>query len=286
MRVRLEDVQGLPAGTASGTAYLKTERIYPNTLEAIILQLGGTTPPTKAEISRIVVKLGSSSKPIWDISGAQLNSVNLYDGRPNTATVLVLPFSNPRARTVESQMIGAMDMGSIGVRQLVVELTFTRATYDSITVAAWAEVAPPKLLSPAENQLFRAILTTPLVFSGAVARSPQIIATGAAGGALLRRLHFFSSVVTSFELKRDGVAYFEDTPLAVNNAYNDELAHDPQANIYTYDAIDDDNESKALAQVRADKGGAAIIPTQFLVTVSGGATVNTLADVFANVNGL
>jgi len=271
---------------AQGLMILKTTRIFPNTLEALIFQLGGTVAPTKAEITRIVVKLGASSKPIWDITGAQLNSINLYEGRPSTATVLILPFSNTRARTVESQMIGALDMGATGQRELIVELTVAGGTAPNLT--AWAEVAPPKLFGEgaAENQLFRAILTTPLVFTGALSRFPQNIASAAAGGALLRRLHFFSAIVTSYEMKRDGVAYFEDQPLAVNNAYLDELGHDPQASIYTFDAIDDDNESKALAQVRADQGGLSLIPVQHLVTVSGAGTVNTLADVFANVNGL
>lgn len=287
-RILLEPFRNIPSSTNSGTAYLQSVRPYPNTVEAIILQLGGTTPATKAEISRIQIKLGQSTKPIWDVTGAQLNSMNLYEGRPSTATVFVFPFSNPRARTVESQMIGALDMGAVGVRELSVELTLTRATYDSITLTTWAEVAPPKLFGQGapENQLFRALLTTPLAFTGAQTRFPVVIASAANGGALLRRLHFFSSIVTSYELRRDGIAYFEDTPLAVNNAYLDELGHDPQSNIYTYDAIDDDNESKSLAQVRADQGGLSLIPTQHLVTVSGAGNVPVLADVFANINGL
>lgn len=287
-RIALEPFRNVPTGTLSGTAYMQTTRIFPNTLEAIIIQLGGTTPAVKAEISRIVIKLGSSTKPIWDISGAQLNSLNLYEGRPSTATVFVLPFSNTRARTIESQMMGALDMGAIGIREMTIELTFTRATYDTITLTAWAEVGPPKLFGDGapENQLFRALLTTPLAFTAAQARFPQNISTAAAGGALIRRIHFFSAIVTSYELKRDGIAYYEDQPLAVNNAYLDELGHDPQANIYTFDAIDDDNESKVLAQVRGDKGGLSLIPTQHLITTSAGGTVPTIADIFANINGL
>lgn len=287
-RIALEPFRNVPSGITSGTAFVQSTRIFPNTLEALIVQLGGTTPPTKAEISRIVVKLGSSTKPIWDVTGAQLNSMNLYEGRPSTATVLVLPFSNSRARTIESQMIGALDMGAVGVRELTLELTLTRATYDTITLTPWAEVAPPKMfgVNAPENQLFRALLTTPLAFTAALSRFPQVISTAAQGGALIRRIHFFSAVVTSYELRRDGNVYFEDTPLAVNNAYLDELGHDPQANIYTFDAIDDDNESKALAQVRGDKGGLSLIPTQHLITTSGAATVQTVADLFANVNGL
>lgn len=283
MRVLLEPIAN---NGAVGQMFLKTERIYPNTLEYLVLQLGGSVAPTKAQLTRIVVKLGSSSKPIWDITGAQLNSLNLYEGRPSTATVFVLPFSNPRARTIESQMLGALDMGAVGQRQLVVEITVAGGT--APTILAWAEVAPPKLFGPdaPENLLFRALLTTPLSFNGAAVRAPQVIATAAAGGALIRRLHFFSAIVTSFEHKRDGFPQYEETPLAVNNAVLDELGHDPQANIYTYDCIDDDNESKALAQVRVDQAGLALIPQQFLVTTSGNGDVPAIADVLTNVNGL
>jgi hypothetical protein len=287
MRIRLED----PAnnGTVS-TMYLTTERIYPNTLEALILQLGGSVAPTKAQITRIVVKLGGSSKPAWDITGPQLESICKYEGRPSTATVLVLPFSNTRARTIESQMIGALDFGAVGIRKITVEITVSGGTAPTIT--AWAEVAPPKLFGPdaPENKLFRAIITTPLVFSGAGTRLPKDVATAAQGGALLRRLYFFGSEIGagsgSFEHRRDGQAYFEDTPFAVNNAYLDELGHDPQTNIYVYDAIDDDNESKALAQVRGDAGGLSLIPQQFIFTVGGAQNIPALADVFTNINGL
>jgi hypothetical protein len=183
-------------------------------------------------------------------------------------------------------MIGGVDFGAIGIREMSLEVTVTGGTAPNLT--AWAEVAPPKLFGEGapENQLFRAILATPLTFTAALSRFPQNIATAAQGGALLRRLQFFGAEVTSFELRRDGNPYFEETPLAVNNAYLDELGHDPQANVYTFDAIDDDNESKALAQVRADAGGLSLIPTQYLLSVSAAATINTLADTFANINGL
>lgn len=283
MKIALEPFRNV---SAAGTAIMETTRIFPNTLEYIAVRLAGTVAPTKAQLTRIVVKLGQSTKPIWDITGSQLDSLNLYEGRPSTATVLVLPFSNSRARTVESQLIGALDMGANGIRQLLLEITIAGGTAPALD--AWAEVAPPKLFgeNAPENLLFRALLTTPITFTAALTRFPQNISTAAAGGALLRRLHFFSSIVTAYELRRDGVAYHEDVPLAVNNAILDELGHDPQANIYTFDAIEDDNESKALAQVRRDAGGFALIPQQHLVTSSGAGTVPVIADVFANVNGL
>lgn len=291
--------------TNNGVAYMTTTRIFPNTLEALVIQLadtGAAAPPTKSQISRIVLKLGSSTKPIWDITGDQLESINKYEARPDTPSVLVLPFSNIRARTVESQMIGALDFGAQGIRELTVELTVNGGT--SPKLLAYAEVSPPKLFgtlpdgtTAPENLLFRALLRTPLTFTGALARFPQNVATAAQGGALLRRIHFFppgytllspaaSAIITSYEMRRDGVAFYEETPLSVQNGVLDEWGQNPQPGVYTFDAIMDDNESKALAQVRSDQGGLSLIPVQHLITTNAGGTGDAVADVFANINGL
>lgn len=296
-RITLEPFRNV---SNAGVAYMTTTRIYPNTLEALIIKLadsGVAAPPTKSQVLRIVVKLGSSTKPVWDITGDELNALNRYEGRSDTPNTLVLPFSNIRARTVESQMIGALDFGEVGIRELTVELTIAGGTAPVLT--AWAEVSPPKLFGKGapENQLFRAILRTPITFTGALARFPQNISTAAQGGALLRRLHFFSpnftinqlpnaGIVTSYEMRRDGVAFHEDTPLDVQVGVLDEWGQNPIPNVYTFDAIMDDNESKALAQVRADQGGLSLIPVQHLITTNAGGTFDAVGDVFANINGL
>ena len=296
-RILLESFRNV---TNAGVAYMTTTRVYPNTLEAIIIKLadsGAAAPPTKSQISRIVVKLGSSTKPIWDVTGDQLNALNRYEGRSDTQNVLTLPFSNIRARTVESQMIGALDFGEVGIREMTVEVTLAGGTNPVLT--AWAEVSPPKLFGKGatENLLFRALLRTPLTFTGALARFPQNIATAAQGGALLRRLQFFSpaytisqnpnsNIITSYEMRRDGVAFHEDTPFDTQAGVLDEWGQNPLANVYTFDAIMDDNESKALAQVRADQGGLSLIPVQHLITTNAGGTLDVVADLFANINGL
>lgn len=302
-RIILEPWRNVPAAGVQGVMYMTTTRVYPNTLEALIIKFSDSaaqnTPITKNLISRIVVKLGSSTKPVWDLTGDELNAVNRYEGRSDTPNVLTLPFSNIRARTVESQMIGALDFGEVGIRELTVEITCTPPAGSQPVVLAWGEVSPPKLFGKGapENQLFRAILRTPITFNGALARFPQNVATAAQGGALLRRLHFFSAaytvaqapnsnIVTSYEMRRDGVAYHEDTPFDAQAAVLDEWGQNPLPNIYTFDAIMDDNESKALAQVRADAGGLSLIPVQHLLTVNGAGTIDAVADVFANINGL
>lgn len=280
-KIQLEPFQNV---SAAGTALLTTTRIWPNTLEYIAITLGGGVPPTKAQISRLLVRLGS--KPIWDLTGAELASICLYEGRTATATVLILPFANWFARSIPEQYLGAIDFGQVGVRDMTFEVTLAGGT--TPTLSAIAEVAPPKVLDQQSNVLFRALLRTPLSPGAAATFAPQLINYGQAGGALLRRLFFFSALVTALEIKRDGLDIFEQIPLALNNAIQSEqFPHAPQANIFTYDVIEDDIESKALTTIRKDsKGNVSLIPQQILTSLSGGGTFDVIADVFANLNGL
>lgn len=278
-KIHLEPWQNVATG---GTALLTTSRIWPNTLEYVAIVLGGTF--TKADITRILVRLGS--KPIWDITGSELASICLYEGRVATATVLICPWANPYSRNVTDQYLGAIDFGQVGVRDMTFEVSITGAT--APTLDAYAEVAPPKVLDPASNLLFRALLRTPLSPAAAATFAPQLINYGQAGGALLRRMFFFSSVVTALEVKRDGLDILEQVALALINAVESELfPHTPQSNIFTYDVTEDSIEAKSLTTIRKDsKGNVSLIPMQILTSLSGGATFDVVSDVFANLNGL
>jgi Viral coat protein P2 N-terminal domain len=280
-KILLEPFQNV---SATGQAQLTTQRIWPNTLEYIALVLGGTTF-TKAMITAIQVRFGQ--KTVWTTTGTDLQTINSYEGRVATATLLMLPFANPNARTPKQQYIGAVDFGAIGVRDLSLLITITGAT--APTLVAYAEVAPPKQLDPASNLLFRAILQTPIAPAAAGNFVPFLINFGQAGGALLRRLHFAQqTILTALEIKRDGLDIFEQIPVAVANAIELELfPHTPQSSNFIYDATEDDIEAKALTSVRADsKGNISLIPQQINISHSGSGAYNVYADVFANLNGL
>lgn len=280
-KIQLEPFQNV---SAAGTALMTTTRIWPNTLEYVALTLGGGTPPTKAQLSRVLVRLGS--KPIWDVTGSELASICLFEGRTATATVLIFPWANWFARSIPEQYLGAIDFGQVGVRDMTFEITIAGGV--TPTLSAIAEVAPPKVLDANSNVLFRALLRTPLSPAGAATFAPQLINYGQAGGALLRRMFFFNAVVTALEVKRDGLDILEQIPLALINAIQSEsFPHTPQANVYTYDVVEDDIESKALTTIRKDsKGNVSLIPQQILASLSGAATFDVVSDVFANLNGL
>lgn len=279
-KIQLEPFQNV---SAAGTGIMTTTRIWPNTLEYIVITLGGGVAPTKAQISRLLVRLGS--KPIWDITGSEIASICAYENRTATATILILPFSNFDARSIAEQYLGAIDFGAVGVRDMTLEITLAGGT--TPTLSAIAEVAPPKVLDPASNVLFRALLRNPIAPAAAATFLPLLLNYGQGGGALLRRLWFFSALVTALEIKRDGLDIYEQIPLATNNAILQELQNVPQANIFTYDLIEDRIESKALTTIRKDaKGNVSLIPQQVLASLSGGGAFDVVADVFANLNGL
>ncbi len=279
-KILLEPFQNV---VATGQAQLTTQRIWPNTLEYIALILGGTTF-TKAMITNLQVRLGQ--KTVWYAVGADIQTINSYEGRTATATLLTLPFANWFARTPKQQYLGAVDFGAVGVRDLTILVTISGATAPTLT--AYAEVAPPKTLDPASNLLFRAIIQTPLAPSGATVFQPFLINYGQAGGALLRRLFLMSNLVTAAEVKRDGLDIFEQIPLAVINAIlSESFPHSPQANVFTIDFEEDDIEAKALTSVRADsKGNISLIPQLINISHSGAGAYNAYADVLANINGL
>lgn len=279
-KIQLEPFQNV---SAAGTALMTTTRIWPNTLEYIAITLGGGVAPTKAQISRILIRLGS--KPIWDITGSEIASICAYENRTATATVLILPFAFFDARLVSEQYLGAIDFGAVGVRDMTFEVTLAGGT--TPTLSAIAEVAPPKLLDSSTNVLFRALLRNPIAPASAATFLPLLLNYGQAGGALIRRLWFFSNLVTALEVKRDGVDVYEQIPLALNNAILQELQSLPQANIFTYDLLEDRIESKALTTIRKDKqGNVSLIPQQILASLSAGGAFDVVSDVIANLNGL
>lgn len=277
--IKLEPFENV---SAAGTAFLKTTRLWPFTLEFIAIELGGGPAPTKAQLTSIKVRFGQ--KQVWEITGAQLLSVNLFDGRPNTATVLLLPFANFRAATLEQRFIGAPDFGQLGVREVTLEIAVAGGV--APTLVAWASVQPSKLLTPAQNLLFRALLRTPLNYAAAVVDQPINLSYAAAGGGILRAAHVFSAVATRLKVKRDGLDIFEDIGVALNNGILDELGHDPQPNIFHLVFNDDDNELKNLSSIRDDGQGGSLIPTQFLLTTNAAINADAIADAFVNLNGL
>jgi Viral coat protein P2 N-terminal domain len=251
-------------------AVLKSSRVLGNTVEAIHLKLGGSL--TKALITLIRVKL--NQKTIWEVTGAQLDAMNLYLGMPASTTHLSLYFVEPRARTIQGQLLGAIDT-SLGIRDFTIECDLGAGATHSLQ--AWAEIAPPKLLGDRENALIRGLLLSTLTPNSAADHTLHVN-VGNAAGALIKRLNTFHANLTRFRVKRDGVDIFEDVDDPLNDFYQDNTGHDPQAGLYVADFIHDDNQSKAITTRRPD---GTEVNHQFIFTTSAGDTLRVIADVYA-----
>ena len=320
-KILLEPFQNV---AVSSQAQLTTQRIWPNTLEYIMLVLGSTITGASAtgflpyHITNLQVRLGQ--KTIWYVTGTagtQLDCeiFNQYENRTVTSNVhlqaygtgtypnvsgygpfinagffsyVSLDFANWFARSPKQQYLGAIDMGSVGVRCLTILATISSAVTGTLTMGAYAEVAPPKTLDQASNLLFRAILQTPLAPSGATVWTPFLINYGQSGGALLRRLYFANqTILLGVEVKRDGLDIYEQIASYLWTAVETEYFHTPQASNAVIDFIEDNIESKALTSVRADsQGNISLIPQIINLSHGASGTYNCYADVFANLNGL
>lgn len=271
--LKLEPFPNVPT---TGTAVLDTQRVLGNTVEQIILKLGGTTF-TKSLITKLRVRL--NQKVIWEVSGSDLDKMQLYNAHPASANYLSIMFTEPRGRTVLSQLAGAIDT-SFGISSFVIEVDIAGAT--APTLEAWAIVSAPQARLGAEfaaiAPLIRAMLPTQIVISSAVTDLAYAVNAGSGAGALLKRLYLHHANLTNFRVKRDGVEIFESVAPALNSFYQDEYGHDPQSGLYVADFIHDDNLSNALPTLRPNGGVAT---HQFLFTTSASDTIRGISDVLA-----
>lgn len=267
--VKLEPFENVGAAKR---ATIKTTRVLGNTVEAFHIKLGGTF--TKAQIDLLRVKL--NQKTIVEVTGTQLDKMNQYAGQPASATHLSVYFTEPRARTVQGQLLGAIDT-SLGIRDVTIEVDVNAAATNP-TLQAWSEISPPKMLGNTnENALIRALLLSTLTPNSA-AKHTLSVNTGSAAGALLKRLNIFHTNLTQFGVKRDGIDVFEEVDTALNSFVEDNNGHDPQSGLYVADFINDDNQSRALTTRRPD---GTEVTHQFQFTVSGADTLYVLSDIYA-----
>lgn len=224
---------------ASGTAIMDVEP--GQTFRRFILELGGTAF-TKAMIERVQVKL--NSKPIWDISGPDLDAINKYKGLFDEATHLTLDFSEVFARTIVGQEWGNLDTSrEAGINTLQVLVKIVGAT--APTLRAWAETGNPQPADSPYKGLVCAMLNGTYSTNAAGSFTVQM-PLGSITGAIIKREHIFNTTLTKINVKRDGLPIFEEVEPAVNTFMQKEYKRAPQAGLFVVDFIVDGNQSNAV----------------------------------------
>jgi len=228
----------------------------------IILKLGGTSL-TKAMVTRIVGKL--NGKIFYDITGPQLDDMNLYKGLTADAAYLTVDFTEMNAKSIGGMYAGAIGTQQ-GVRSFTLEVTIAGAT--APTLESWSQVIEPRPLG-----LIHACVghQVSLAASG---KYPIVLPYGPEAAHLIKRVHLFHANMTHLTVKKNGIAIFEEMPVAVNEFIQEEIGHVPQTGQFVYDPIYNQDITRAVDTSTAQS-------MQFDATVSAADTVTAVGEYLA-----
>lgn len=260
----------LPANNvvATGLATIDLSNLLGYSIERIVLKLSGTAL-TKAMLSSIQIK--ANAKIIYDTNGSRRDAAMQYRSISANAGYLTLDFSEIRSKTEIGQSLGSIDT-TAGIANLKLEIGIAGATAPQID--GWAEVDRPQVdpaQAPTRGLIAKVHSTTITIgaagtFSIAVPHlSPQD------GGSMFKRILFFSANMTALVIKKNGIV-IEDSIKAMNDFNQGEYKKVPQAGLYVYDPIVDDNQSQLLNTRNAQT-------MEVLATFSGAETITIEAEV-------
>lgn len=264
-----------PAVAANSVAALATDQLRGMSVHGLVFVQGGTF--TKAHITKLRIGAGGKNF-VNDITGAQLQDLNDYDGFADSTSHLFMWFGDPTARTIRGQHLGDLDL-SVHAGPLELEATIGGAT--SPTLQVYAIVGAPKLqmglgFSDIDAATVRALIRSVITESAAVTRKAVGIGLGSSAGSRIRKIGLFHTYLTSIELKKQGVVKHEDLSDALNDAIQADFGRVPQSGLYVVDRIIDGNQSEAEDTVRRD---GTPWNFQLLTSISQADTVYAFADV-------
>jgi hypothetical protein len=264
---------------ATGRAVLNSSLVLGNIIERIYLTLGGTTF-TKAMITALRVKL-NGKVTFGDISGANLDLFQTYQ-LGNTATgFLTLDFVEPDSKSMQGEILGAIDTNAAGVNTFTVEADIAGATAPALD--SWAQlrdvssVTPANGFNPNLRPLIRALIPTSLT-STAAAEQQYALNIGSGGNSLVKRLVVFSTILTNIRIKRNSLDVYELVAPTLAAFLQADYGKHPQTNMYVVDWLADGNQSDTQPTRNAD---GTIANYQFLLTASGAGTFQVYADVYS-----
>ncbi len=268
---------------ATGRAVLSSKLVLGNVVERVYLVLGGGAF-TKAMITAIRVRL-NGKVTFGDISGTLLDLVQRYLLLNNTAGFLTIDFTEPVARSIQGQLMGALNMNAAGVTDFTIEVDIAGAT--TPTLDAWVQLRNPESVvgptwDPRLAPVIRALIPTtiPVTAAGEIQADVNY---GSGGNSLIKRLFISSSILTSLRLKRDALDIFETVASALNTYIELDYGRVAQANFYVWDPLMDGNQSDAYPTRRQDGTPSNF---QFLFTASGAGTHTVFADVYSTLAAL
>lgn len=209
------------------------------TIQETIFELGGTAF-TKAHMSE--VKYIVNTRPIVDLSGAQLGKISAYRGATEEAAYLSVPFIDRTGRDQVDQEVGALD-SSMGITGINLDITIGAAT--APTLKHFIKRSAPQMVrsqdgKSLERAPYAGMVSKYLRFlwqSNVSGRLPIHLPYNAEG-TIIKRIHIeqTNNLVTGVECKEGSVTVHKSTDL-LNEHFLKDHGLVPQTNWYSIDFV-------------------------------------------------
>jgi hypothetical protein len=269
---------------ANARAILNSQLVLGNIIERVYLVLGGTVF-TKALINALRVKLNGKTV-FGDISGTNLDLFQTYQLGNTNAAFLTVDFIEPDSKSMQGEILGAIDTNAAGVTVYTMECDIGAATAPTLDSFAQlrdtASVVQANGFNPNLRPLIRALIQTNLTSTAAAEQQYQLN-IGSGGNSLVKRLVIFSTILTSVRIKRNSLDIYETVNPALASFIQADYGKHPQANMYVVDWLADGNQSDTQPTRNPD---TTVANYQFLLTASGAGTFLVYADVYSILAGI
>lgn len=264
-QIVLDPFQGV---AASGVAITDLSKLLGTVLEKLTLFLSGTF--TRSNIT--LIELKANGKAIFQTTGANIDSYNVYQGATSNATVVKLNFIDPKAVTVNARQVGAIDLSKdSGITSLRLEVTISGATTPGLT--GYADCSPPSNADAEKNIRFimaRRHRATVVIGAAGQFAIPVPHLDPSGGGSAYRRIVFYSANMTGLKTVREGVTEHELTSVTQISTSAQDWFKVPQASMIVFDPCQDGQIEGRVWDTRPAVG---VRSAQFYGTFSAGETI-------------
>lgn len=220
------------------------------TYEKVYLLLG--TNILQSLITNVVLRLNNKEFMRWN-TWADYQAYLNYKGNGANAAVLVLDFTERAARDEVAMKLGTIAAcAEAGVQDMTLE--FDLGTYVQVvgsTITAFADVE-----APSANSIVQRVQVQQKVI--AAAAQEQIFVPFGLNGYQVKRIVFKHVNLSSVKVRRDGVDFYEDLPIALANAREVDFGRTPQAGYHVLDFMPDTLQSNAFNTAQVSVGGKPV----------------------------
>ena len=220
------------------------------TYEKIYLQLG--TNILQSLITNIVLRINNKEFMRWN-AWADAQAWLNYKANGSNAGFLVIDFTERMARDEVAMKLGTIAAcAEAGVQDMTLE--FDLGVYTVVaasTITAFADIE-----APSANSIIQRVQVQQKVI--AAAAQEQIFVPFGLNGYQVKRMIIKHVNLSSVKVRRDGVDFYEDLPIALANAREVDFGRVPQAGYHVLDFMPDTLQSNAFNTAQVNIGGKAV----------------------------